>query len=225
MFDLERREFLKFRDRLTSLPDVRDQMERAIEEVFWDYDTALRENRFVVGGAIEFIVGAALRACDVRVRHKGALKTDLDLILEENEKSGYSLKAVLKATNTRLINVMGAAPTLERWLTATIFLLSGVGLVYADPAIDWWALRGRQHVKVADDALEVSRKSIEAYAKANPGWLAPCLLPGLEERKKRLRPARTASADVAAQVLYHYPALFREWPGLRPWEEIAQPKG
>jgi len=61
-FERERSEFLRFSKRLAEKPEVLEQMERAIEEVYWTYDTAIRENRFVVGGVTEFIVGTAERS-------------------------------------------------------------------------------------------------------------------------------------------------------------------
>lgn len=52
-FERERSEFLRFSKRLAEKPEVLEQMERAIEEVYWTYDTAIWENRFVVGGLTE----------------------------------------------------------------------------------------------------------------------------------------------------------------------------
>ncbi len=218
MFERERQEFLAFRVRLAENTAVREQMEKAIEDVFWDYDTSIRENRFIVGGAIEYVLGAAMRACSVPVRHRGALKMDEDLLFDDSE-TGYSIKAILKGTGTRLVNVMGAQPTRDRWHSATIFLVPDLGLVYADPKLDWWASHLTQCIRISSDALTVRVRCIATFAAAYPDWRVPCRLPRETDRPNRARPARTASGDVAAQVLMHYEKLFTVFAGLRPWEE------
>ncbi|MGB4032666.1 MAG: hypothetical protein WBK94_10490 [Tenuifilaceae bacterium] len=218
MFERERHEFLVFRDGLAQQPVVREQMERAIEDVFWTYDTSIPENRFIVGGVIEYVLGAAMRACSVLVRHRGVLKMDEDLLFDDSE-NGYSVKAILKGTGTRLVNVMGAAPTRARWHSATIFLIPDLGLVYADPALEWWTSHLEECIRPSSDALTVSVRCIRAFVAECPEWQAPCKLPQESNRPARTHPARTASGDIAAQVLMHYETLFAAFAGLKPWEE------
>jgi len=215
-FELERRWFEVFRNGMMKSPDIQQEMEDAIAKVFEYYDTAIRENRFVVGGVIEYIVGSAMRACEVPVRHVGAVVHDLDLMFEDTE-CGYSIKSILKSTSTRLVNVLGERPSLDRWRTATIFLLSGgVGIVYADPALPWWQRNLERCVQVRSDALELRKQYIEEFAAEHPEWVIPCSLPS-SETGPRIKPARTVSEDLAAQVLMNYPKLFEQLPKLKPW--------
>jgi len=223
-FDRERAAFAAFRLAIDGREAVRQQMERAIAEVYWTYDTTLRENRFTVGGVVEFVVGAALRACGVGVRHKGTVDGDIDLLFDEGDV-GYSIKAIFKGTGTRLVNTMGTAPTAERWQAATLFLLSGTGIVYADPALPWWVANRDRCIRPSGDAITVSKRCIVAFATEHQEWLAPCRLPEERDRPQRPHPARSHSADLAAQVLIHYPALLGELAGLRPGEEIPGAQG
>lgn len=219
-FDVERRWFQIFRDCMAQSDVVRTEMEDAIEQVFQEYDTTIRENRFIVGGVIEYIVGAAMRACGIPVRHKGVVERDVDLVLE-GSGGGYSIKSLLKSTSTRLVNVLGGAPSRNRWQVATLFLLSGgSGIVYSDPALPWWQRNLDQHVKEQSDALVVGKQSIEAFASAEPKWTIRCKLPAAN--RIRGRPARTASGDLAAQILMHEPTLGQHLSGLRPWDEAPR---
>lgn len=219
-YEMERRWFTVFRDGMMKFSTVRREMEGAIEEVFHYYDTAIRENRFIVGGVIEYIVGAAMRACGAPVRHRGAIAHDADLMFDDAE-CGYSIKSLLKSTSTRLVNVLGASPSLDRWHIGTMFLSSGVGVVYADPALPWWQHNLERCVQVRSDALELRKQYIDEFAHEHPEWVVPCQLPATDTQP-RARPARTVSGDVAAQILMHRPVLFQQLPKLRPWEETPR---
>lgn len=218
-FEVERRWFSVFRTEMMRCPHIRQEMEGAVVEVFQEYNTAIRENRFVVGGVIEYIVGAAMRACGVPVRHRGAVAHDADLMFEDMER-GYSIKSLLKSTSTRLVNVLGERPSLDRWRMGTVFLLSGgVGIAYADPALPWWERNRERCVQVRSDALELRKQSIEEFVAEHPEWGLPCHFPA-STTGRRTRPARTASGDLAAQVLMHRPILFEQLPKLKPWDEF-----
>lgn len=224
-FEKERTGFRQFRRHVLQDKnrDILTHMQQAIEEVFWTYDTALRENRFIVGGVIEIIVGTALRASGVSVRHKGTLESDVDLLFDDDEQAGYSIKAMLKSgQGTRLVNVMGSEPpSPDRWQVATLFLLSGgLGIIYADPLLPWWQRNINRCLRPTTDALQVSRECVERFATVHPEWVLPCSLPSGRERPTRSHPARTASADVATTILVHHPILFSYLPGLRIGEEI-----
>lgn len=222
-YSKEREGFQRLRDYLASGENavILGEFEKAIAEVFEEYDTALRENRFVVGGVIEIILGAVLRAAGVNVRHKGGLDTDFDLLFDDDDSSGYSVKALLKkGQGTRLVNVMGGnTPSIERWKAATLFLLSeDVGIVYADPELRWWKEHGCECLKPTTDALQISRRCLVRFAWEQPEWVIPCKLPTADRRGTRS--ARTASADTASRILIHYPRLFEHVPGLRVGEEV-----
>jgi hypothetical protein len=217
VYDRERAGFQTFRLGIAQNPGVKAQMEDAIARVYWTYDTRLRENRFTVGGVIEYIVGTAMRASGVPVRHRGILESDLDLRFDDGE-GGYSLKAILKGSGTRLVNTMGTQATLDRWACATLFVVPPAGIVYADPALDWWVANKTKCLRAAHDAITVTRLCVEEFAERHEQHVLACLLPREADRDRRVYPARTHTADLAAQILLDYPLLHRELPNLRPGE-------
>lgn len=219
-FGRERAGFEAFRREFGLKDDIRRQTEEAINEVYWTYDTSIRENRFTVGGVVELIVGASLRACGVPVRHRGAVESDVDLLFDDGT-GGYSVKAIFKGSGTRLVNTMGSKASPDRWRTATLFLVSGTGIVYADPDLPWWASNRNRCIRPSADAIVVSKRCVVQFAALHPEWKASCRLPTESGQMARPHPARTHTADIAAQVLMHYPALHAAFAGLRPGEEVS----
>jgi hypothetical protein len=129
----------------------------------------------------------------------------------EDAPGGYSVKAMFRASSTRLVNVLsGEPPSLERWQAATLFLIQ-TGIVYADRALPWWITNGARCVKPATDALTVQKKCVATFAESHPDWFVASEFPG----KSGGHPGRSiASADLAVQILRHYPVLFSHLPGL-----------
>ena len=213
MFDRERAEFQRFRE---NFPTVQDDLVRALQALHLRYDTAIRENRFVVGGATEIVLGAAMRACGVPVRHRGTQTVALDLLLEDSppdQPQGYSIKSMLRSNTTRLVNVLGRQPSVEGWNVATLFLLPS-GIVYADPDLPWWKANKAQVIPIRSDALEIRRKAIEQFAAFKPEWYIPAPLKVKRSQDERSF-VRSASYDLALAVLKDLGGLlFRHLPEL-----------
>jgi hypothetical protein len=198
-----------FRTLSNGFDQIRSEFQDAVLRLFTRFDTRIRENRFVVGGALEIIVGAAFRACGVNVLHRGATEMSLDLIFED-QKGGYSIKSMLRADTTRLINVLGHQPSVQDWQAATLFLIPS-GIVYADPALPWWQENASRAIRARSDALEISRKHIEKFAGSHPNWTISCSLsvpPGVGG-------VQTASLQLASVILLELKGtLFSHLPPL-----------
>jgi hypothetical protein len=106
----------------------------AIEETLKRYDTGPYENRFGVGGIVEQVLGSAARALGFQVNNAGARLQRYDLELTPGE--GLSVKAQFglysRSTKVRLTNSQGAIGV---WDTGTIFVLTDVGIGYADAGL------------------------------------------------------------------------------------------
>lgn len=215
-FDAERAGFALFRAQCAKKPKIITELSQAVNEIYDRYGTRIMENRFVTGGAIEFIMGAALRAGGVEVHHKGASGAENDLLFDD-ESGGYSVKSILRGSGTNLVNTRGAGATVERWRMATLFLLSGgTGVVYADPAQPWWVANGSRFVRATSDAITIKKSGVEEFAAAEPSNAVACSFPSESVSKS----VRIASADVAGSVLVSYPTLFKEFPALNPGDEM-----
>ena len=205
----ERQGFQQFR---VGFVNIKRDFIQALRKIHLRYDTAIRENRFVVGGATEIVLGAAMRACGVPVRHRGTQTVDLDLLFEDGE-GGYSVKSMLRSSSTRLVNVLGRTVTVDEWKTATLFLLPN-GIVYADPALPWWQQHKEQKLRVRTDALEIPRRAIQDFAQSHSVWWISCDLRFDRQTKERAH-VRTASYEVALNVLKDLGGpLFQHLPSL-----------
>ena len=198
-FRRERNDWRRFRQQMQTQRSLREDFVRAILAIHERYDTSIRENRFVTGGAIEIFGGAALRAAGIPVIHRGARSVRLDLFYEDDPERGFSVKSLLKSSTTRLVNVMGnTRPSPALWDHATLFLIPD-GVVYADPLLRWWRTHPRA-IRVQTDALQVSRSQIREFKDASPRWFLPLPL-ALPSGTADLRGVRTASASVAIDIL------------------------
>jgi len=195
MFEAERAGFETFRG---NFPTVREDFARAIRALHQRYDTAIRENRFIVGGATEIVLGAAMRACGVPVRHRGTQTVALDLLFDDGG-GGYSVKSMLRSSSTRLVNVLGRQPSEGGWQVATLFLLPS-GIVYADPELPWWKVNKSRVIRVRSDALEIRRRDIQQFAEAHSEWFIPVSLEVTRRQEERSH-VRSASYDLALAVL------------------------
>ena len=145
-FESERRAFAVFRAGLEKNAQLRDEYLAATRAAVGRYNTSVYENRFVVGGVIERLTAAALRAAGVSARMVGAETTGVDIALAGG--GSLSVKAQLAAARGeyRLINTMGDSPAM--WTSATLFIAAGAGIGYGDPDLLGGAIVRRKDVVV-----------------------------------------------------------------------------
>jgi len=70
-FSSEREAFEKMKHAVENNPDLKSDIEFCLKSLLLRFATSLRENRFVVGGALEVIVMTALRASGVECQDVG----------------------------------------------------------------------------------------------------------------------------------------------------------
>ncbi|GBC90816.1 hypothetical protein HRbin14_01571 [bacterium HR14] len=151
---------------------LRADIEKALKELLGRFSTAIRENRFVVGGALELILVAALRAAGVDAQHVGVEEERIDIKLE---KGGFSVKGHFSRSGgaIRLINTLGESEE-TKWETATLFVIHGVGFGYADPE-----LIPEEQVERVKDALVLKYKVVRRFLSAHPHYLINLSIPPL----------------------------------------------
>jgi hypothetical protein len=140
-FSVERQIFAEFKAGVEKKPVVLDEFLAACRAVNVRFDTAIYENRFIVGGVVEQLLGASLRAvgCDIDNVAKTSRGVDL---ASPTLDVGFSVKAQFKrGPEIRLVNTMGGSGATAEWTHATIFVIVGVGIGYADPGslAEMWA--------------------------------------------------------------------------------------
>jgi len=88
---------------------LQEEFVDAINKILNLYDTKIYENRFIVGGVIEFIVLASFKALGFNATHVGKITERFDIKIKyEDEEIFYSVKSTFtKSSEIRLINVLG----------------------------------------------------------------------------------------------------------------------
>ena len=127
-YTAERRVF----DRLKSdcSRTVRKDYQIAVKTLVERYNTTIYENRFVAGGAVEVFTCALLRSVGIDCTLCGDQAQGGDILLPNNRM--ISLKSSFRGiADIRLLNQMGTGE--RRWDTATLFVISGVGIVFGAP--------------------------------------------------------------------------------------------
>lgn len=193
--------FAAFRRGMTRA--LRRELESAITEAVREYSPTDQENRFVLGGAVERIIAAGMRAAGVPVGNLGhaGLGADLSVYVEAVRDEVLSLKATFSRRPSqafRLVNFLGSAQVRE--MHPTLFLIPGVGLVLAHEG----------HQRIADaitltsDAMTLRCSAIIQHADECPELMIPLDVP---ENDGVVR--KVASAEVARAILErpHYPLL------------------
>jgi len=131
VFEVERSFASDYFTALSFERDLQQEIVAAIDETLRRYDTGPFENRFGVGGVIEQVLGSSARAMGFDVKNVGAHRQKFDLELSNG--TGVSVKAQFgrysRSSRVRLTNSQGAEGT---WDTGTLFVLTGLGIGYAD---------------------------------------------------------------------------------------------
>jgi hypothetical protein len=188
-FVLERQIFSEFKAGLEKRPVILNEFLAACRAVNVRFDTAIYENRFIVGGVVEQLLGASMRAvgCDVDNVAKTSRGVDLSLPTLD---VGFSVKAQFKkGPEIRLVNTMGGSGASAEWTHATIFVIVGVGIGYADPDLVTSGLVPRS------DVLTLKTSALAEMWATQTGFLIQCDVPAKPVKSSHTRVA----SDVVAQ--------------------------
>jgi hypothetical protein len=198
-FDASRRLFAAFRERLSSDDDLRAAFEAAIDTLRSSYNSAIYENRFIVGGAIEWLFVAVFNGAGFSAQHVGRGDTRIDLQVRDsktNLEAGFSSKQSATLA-VRLINKLGNG--VSEWKEPTLFVFDGVGVVYADPGL----LPDATVQK--DDALVMDGNTVKEYIAVHPEQVISLRVQA--PAKGSIPSSKTASEDVARAIVRNFPRL------------------
>lgn len=198
-FDASRRIFAVFRERLTTDADLRAEFEAAIDTLRSSYNSAIYENRFIVGGAIEWLFVAAMNGAGFSAQHVGRGDTRVDLQVRDSKahiEAGFSSKQSATLA-VRLINKIGDGVPV--WEEATLFVLDKIGVVYADPDV----LPNATNLK--SDALVLDATRLKAHIAAHPEYVISLRVQA--PAKGNIPSSKTASEDVARTIVRNFSRL------------------
>ncbi len=193
MFEKERLAFAKMRHVVETNPDLREDFEQCLADLLSRFATKIRENRFIVGGALEVFVTALLRACGVDARDVGTSDEHIDIQLGEG--GGFSVKGHFSQSgDIRLINTLGASGY-ATWDSATIFVIHNTGLGYADPEL----LPNK--ARTVSDAVVINSNVVKNFLYENPGYLVQISVPTpLQDETRSDLVSRVVAREILAKT-------------------------
>ncbi len=154
-FNIERNCFKHLKENLSS--KAKTEYETGVKHLVERYNTAIYENRFTVGGVVEVFTLALMRSTGIEIEGCGSEAQGGDLILPNGRM--FSLKSSFtRGGSVILVNTRGDSGT--DWETATLFVLSNVGIVYGDPA-----MAQADDLHRAADNLQIKRTALNRFAQ------------------------------------------------------------
>ncbi|MDT7961571.1 MAG: hypothetical protein RQ971_06870 [Armatimonadota bacterium] len=201
-FAAERGAFAQLKQKIDHDDKLRQEVEYTLDQLLRRFATSVRENRFVVGGVLEVILTAALRAAGVAAEDVGISEERIDIRIPNG---GFSVKGHFSGTgNIRLINVLGDSTQAE-WSEGTLFVLHGMGIGYSDPE-----LLGAGATKREKDAIVLRYNQLKQFLETNPAYLISLQVPQATKEEKQ---SELVSRAVAREILRDAPTL---WKALYP---------
>ena len=148
----ERRVFDRLRSDCSD--EAKNEYEKAIAMLLDTYNTTIHENRFIAGGAVEVFTYALLRSVGIDCHLYRAQARLGDILLPNDRK--LSIKGTFTGgpSNVKLMNKLGGGH--REWVTATLFVVSGVGLVYGSPD-----MVAREYVKDVGDGTQLRKAGLQ----------------------------------------------------------------
>ena len=188
-FEIERNCFKHLRENLSN--EAKAEYETGVKHLVERYNTAIYENRFTVGGVVEVFTLALMRATGIEIEGCGSEAQGGDLILPNGRM--FSLKSSFtRGGSVILVNTRGDSRT--DWKTATLFVLSNVGIVYGDPD-----MAQEDDLNRAADNLQIKRSALNRFAQ-DPLNLIPMEIP-LRPPTEIAGSSMKASDAVARQLM------------------------
>lgn len=200
IFNNAKQIFEEYREKFLKDNILREEFLDAVKNLLSLYNTKIYENRFIVGGVMEFIVLASFKGLNFNAKHIGKENERFDIEVIHNSTSVlYSIKSTFTKSDIRLINVLGKSIK-TKWEEPTIFILPHWGIGYADVTL----MSEKDLIRQAD-VLVIKRKSLENLFSKKPQLLIPIDIPYKNEVETTK--LKIASEDIAKELLKNYKKL------------------
>lgn len=178
--------------------EAKSDYETAIEQLLGNYNTATHENRFMVGRAVECFTLVLLRSAGIecKLAEKGGIIVQKRLNEQgsPNRPSGFlniSGSFSGKIVDLNLINTQGDSTS--EWNTATLFVVSQVGIVFATP--DTGDLK--KHIRRRKDAVVLSKTGLKYLIESHSDLVFAMNISVKPEKfPQTLRPSEKVARDI-----------------------------
>ncbi len=184
--------------------EAKTEYEQALAILAQRYNTTIYENRFVVGGAVEVFTYALLKSVGIDCTLYGDQANAGDILLPRDKKLSVKSRFT-RSGSIILLNKRGQG--VRTWNTATLFVLSGVGIVFGAPD-----MVDAVHVRDTGDAQELSQKGLAALME-DEGNVLPMEI-AQKQPTEMTGFSHKASTALARQILFENRAstLLRAFP-------------
>lgn len=187
-------------------PAAKAEYERALAILVQRYNTTIYENRFVVGGAVEVFTYALLRSVGIDCKLYGDQAAGGDILLPGDRKLSVKSRFTPRGHVT-LLNKRGQGA--RTWQTATLFVLSGVGIVFGAPD-----MVDRAHLTDTGDAQNISQKGLAALVADTENVLPmeiaqkqPTEMTGFSDKASTALARQILSENEAETLLRVFPSI------------------
>lgn len=193
--------FKEYRKKFLEDNALKTEFLDAIKKLLSLYNTKIYENRFIVGGVMEFILLASFRGLNFKAEHIGKENERFDIKVEyKNIFSLFSIKSTFTKSDIRLINVLGESKH-TKWEEPTIFVLPHFGIGYADNT-----LVNKEYLIRQKDVITIKRNFLEKLFQQKPEFLIP-LKEIPYKREIKISEQKIVSEDIAKELLKNYKKL------------------
>jgi hypothetical protein len=187
LFKESRSLFKEIKEKIESSKDKPNiiEFEKAIQKLVNEYNTADRENRFIVGGALEILFFALLKSLNFQCKWLKEARYDIEV-----NGIKFSLKSNFTGSgDIRLVNILGDERAV--WEEPTLFFISGIGICYADPSMNL-------KTKHTSDALTIKLKDLKNLFENNRDLVISISIPRKPQNSEAIK---IASYDVVKSIL------------------------
>ena len=172
--------------------EAKTEYERGVGDLIQIYNTTIYENRFLVGGVVEVFTLALMRSTGIEIEPCGDTGVGGDLILSTGQM--FSVKSSFTEVRSNVILVNTRDDSNTPWTTATLFVLSGIGIIYGDPSME---VEG--DLRRAKDNLNIKQAAITRFAN-DPLNFIPMSIPFKPSTEEAIYSKKMSDA-VALQLM------------------------
>ena len=147
-FSEERKFFEKLRNNLQL--KNQEEFESHFNTLIGQYNTSVKENRFITGKVLERFVHNLLNETGLSCK----LSTDGAILIPSNKRLLINGLFQGGERTVNVINKQGSGS--RKWKTPILFVISELGIVYGDPN-----MVSEQNVTSSDDALKLTKKGLQ----------------------------------------------------------------
>ncbi len=134
-------------------PQAKREYERAFNALMERYNTMIYENRFITGGAVKVFTCALLCSVGIDCTLYGDQSKSGDILLPNDRKLSVKGTFTGGPNDVKLMNKLGEGH--REWNTATLFVISEVGIVYGAPD-----MVDPEHVKDVKDGTALKKVAV-----------------------------------------------------------------